>query len=157
MNKEYMAAFSTAFLDIMPQFGIADVKLEREIECGKKIASEGVACIVGIVGNLAGNVIFSMDEDNAKRIASYMMGGMEVLEFDEIAQSAISELSNMLAANSCICLATIGKNWNTLDISTPTLMYGNFTVSGSYDKVACLHMTIDGFGFYIYVSLEERS
>ncbi|MDD2484243.1 MAG: chemotaxis protein CheX [Eubacteriales bacterium] len=154
MNKEYIAAFSSAYLNIMPQFGVADPSQVNESECGRKIASEGVACIVGIVGDLAGNVIYSMNEEVAKKIASYMMGGMEVTEFDEITQSAISELSNMLAANTCIWLSEIGK---TLDISTPTLMYGEFTVSGSYDQVCCLEMSIDGLAFYIYISLEERN
>lgn len=154
MNKEYAGSFSNAFFDVLPMMGITELKAVDETECGKKIDAVGVVCIVGIVGDLAGNVIFAMDIEGAKRIASYMMGGMEVTEFDEITQSAISELGNMLAANACIGLSQTGL---TVDISTPTLMHGTFTVSGSFAPVICLAMKVDELDFSIYISLERRS
>ena len=153
MNREYMNAFSNAFLNVMPQLGIEDIKQAGERECGKKIDSSEVVCIIGVIGDLAGNVIFAMTEDTAKQTASFMMGGMEVEEFDELTQSAISELSNMLAANACIGLSEMGM---TVDISTPTLMYGSFAVSGSYDDVICLEMAIGELPFNIFVSLEKK-
>lgn len=154
MNKQYVGAFSNAFLDVMPQLGISCVKLENQREYGKQIDAAGVVCIVGIIGDLTGNVIFSVSEDGAKRIASYMMGGMEVTEFDEITQSAVSELSNMLAANACIRLSAMGMD---IDISTPTLMHGVFTVSGSVECVTRLEMLVDELSFYIYISLDEHA
>lgn len=153
MNKEYTNAFSDAYLNIMPQLGVAEVKLEERKECGKKMDASGVVCIVGVIGDLAGNVIFSMTEDTAKRIASYMMGGMEVVEFDEISQSAISELSNMLAANACIGLSEMDL---TVDISTPTLINGVFTVCSSFENVISLQMKVDELDFFIYISLELK-
>lgn len=153
MNREHISAFSNAVLNIMPQLGIVEIVPGGIKECGKNIETSGVVCIVGIIGDLAGNVIFSMSEDGAKGIASAMMGGMEVLEFDEITQSAVSELSNMLAANSCIGLSEIGFN---VDISTPTLMQGIFTLSGSYENCTCIEMKADAFRFDVYVSLEAQ-
>jgi chemotaxis protein CheX len=153
MNKEYVAAFTNAFLNVMPLLGMSDIKLKNEKKCDKQIDASGVIGIVGIIGELTGNVFFAMDEDCAKKIASYMMGGMEVTEFDELTQSAISELSNMLAANAGIGLSEMGKN---VDISTPTLMNGVFTVSASYTKVTCLEMLVDDMPFNIYISMEEK-
>jgi len=153
MNREHIRSFSNAVLNIMPQLGIMKVVSGEVRECGKNIETSGVVCIVGIVGDLAGNVIFSMSEDGAKGIASAMMGGMEVLEFDEITQSAVSELSNMLAANACIGLSEIGFN---ADISTPTLMQGIFTLSGSNENCTCIEMKADAFRFDVYVSLETQ-
>ncbi len=154
MNKEYLSAFSDAFMNVMPMLGVPNLQQKGVRECGKKIDSYGVVCVVGVIGELSGNVIFSMHEDCAKRIASYMMGGMEVNDFDELTQSAISELSNMLAANSCTGLAERGL---TVDISTPTLMHGVFTVSGSFEPVVCIEMQIDDFGFNIFISLEGKT
>ncbi len=153
MNREYMNAFSDAFLSVMPQLGIEDIKQTGERACGKKIDPSEVVCIVGVIGDLAGNVIFAMTEDTAENTASAMMGGMEVEEFDELTQSAISELSNMLAANACIGLSEKGM---TVDISTPTLMHGVFTVSGSYDEGVCFEMAVGEMPFNIFVSLEKR-
>ncbi|MBN7772798.1 chemotaxis protein CheX [Clostridium aminobutyricum] len=153
MNREFVAAFSDAFLNVMPMLGITDVKLENQKYFEKQIDASGVIGIVGIIGELTGNVFFAMGEDCAKQIASYMMCGMEVTEFGELAQSAISELSNMLAANASISLSEMGT---TIDISTPTLMNGEFTVSTSYSKVICLEMRMEDKPFYIYLSLEEK-
>ncbi len=153
MSREHISAFSNAVLNIMPQLGISEVIAGEVRECGKNIETSGVVCIVGIIGDLTGNVIFSMSEDGAKGIASAMMGGMEVLEFDEITESAVSELGNMLAANACIGLSEMGFN---ADISTPTLMQGIFTLSGSYENCTCIQMKADAFRFDVYVSLERR-
>lgn len=154
MNKEYFSAFSNAVLNIMPQLGIEDVVAGEITKCGKSIEVPGVVCIVGILGDLSGNVFFSMSEEGAKGIASAMMGGMEVSEFDELAQSAISELSNMLAANACIGLAEQGLQ---TDISTPTLMQGICILSGSYEKCMCIQMKAGGVDLNIYVSLEQHA
>lgn len=153
MNRELITAFSNSFLNVMPMLGITDVEFVQEKHFEKEIESDGVIGIVGIIGELTGNVFFSMEESCAKQIASYMMCGMEVNEFDELAQSAISELSNMLAANASICLSEIGK---MIDISTPTLMNGVFTVSVSYSKIVCLEMRMEDKLFNIYLSIEEK-
>ncbi len=152
MNREYVNAFSNAVLNIISQFDVGNITQGELKECGKNIDASGVVCMVGIIGDLTGNVIFSMSEDGAKGIASCMMGGMEVNEFDEITQSAISELSNMLAANACIGLSEMNLN---VDISTPTLMQGVFKLSGSYDNVTCIEMKVETYPFNVYVSLEE--
>jgi chemotaxis protein CheX len=153
MNKEHLSAFSDAVINIMPQLGIESAEQKEIREYGKNIETSGIVCIVGFIGDLTGNVIFSMSEDCAKAIASAMMGGMEVEEFDEITQSAISELSNMLAANSSTGLSELGLN---TDISTPTMMQGVFTMSGSYENSTCIGMKVGEFAFDVYVSLERR-
>lgn len=153
MNSECINAFSDAVVNVLSQFGLEDIERGDVIECGKNLEASGVICIVGIIGDLAGNVIFSMSEDGAKGIASNMMGGMEITEFDELTQSAISELSNMLAANASTGLSELGF---TTDISTPTLMQGIFTLSGSYENMTCIAMKLNGNSFDVFVSLEER-
>ncbi len=153
MNKEIVTAFSSAVLNVLPMFGIEDLKIIGEKSFGKQIESNGVIGIIGIIGGLTGNAYFAMSEDCAKKIASYMMGGMEVSAFDELAQSAISELSNMLAANASIVLSEVGKS---MDISTPTLMNGDFTVSFSFSNVVCIDMLVEEMPFQIYLSIKEK-
>jgi len=153
MIKEHLDAFSNAVINVLPMLGLEDVVPGEPKEVGKNIETAGVVCIVGIIGDMVGNVVYSMTEDCAKGIASAMMGGMEVTEFDELTQSAISELSNMMAANSCIGLSEIGV---TADISTPTLMQGIFTMSGSYDSGTCVEMKIGEYKMEVYVSLQGR-
>ena len=152
MNKEIVTVFSNAVLNVMPMFGIADVKFESEKKYENQLKLDGVIGIIGIIGELTGNAYFAMDEECAKTIASYMMGGMEVAEFDQLAQSAISELSNMLAANASILLSEMDK---MIDISTPTLMNGEFTLSFSFSNVVCINMLVEGMNFNIFLSIKE--
>lgn len=154
MNKEHLYAFSNAVMNVLPMLGIEGVGITGLREVGKNIETAGIVCIVGIIGDMVGNVIYSMSESSAKGIASAMMGGMEVTEFDELTQSAISELSNMLAANSSIGLTECGV---TTDISTPTLMQGIFTLSSSYEQAICLEMAAGDLRLDVYVSLQPRS
>ena len=87
-----------------------------------------------------------------KKIASAMMMGMEVKEFDEIAQSAISELSNMLTANASTIFS---QNKIMIDISTPTMIYGNSTATTNTDKIICIEMLIDKLPFEINVAIDN--
>ncbi len=63
-------------------------------------------CIVGIVGDIKGNIVYSIDSEDALKIASTMMMGMEINVLDDMAKSAISELTNMLTANAATFFAT---------------------------------------------------
>lgn len=144
--------FSTTALNIFSQLGFSDVKIGDVTECSKKLDTPGVIVIIGFTGDLHGNAIFAMDENCAKNIASTMMMGMPVEEFDEMAQSAVGELGNMLSANTCIEFASKGI---TADISTPTLMHGIFTATASYDHVWRIELSINDMPFYIFVSCEQ--
>ena len=153
MNSKLIEPFINSFLNVMPQLGFEDVHQGSIEEMGKHIDSPGVIVILGVVGDLRGNVIYGMSEECAKKIASTMMMGMEVSEFDEMAQSAVSELSNMLTATASTEFTTLEI---TTDISTPTLMYGTFTASASFEHVIRLEMIAEDLPIYIYVSLEEN-
>ncbi|MPN33982.1 CheY-P phosphatase CheX [bioreactor metagenome] len=103
------------------------------------------------MGDIKGNIIYNTSIENAKKIASSMMMGMPVNEFDELAQSAISELTNMLTANAATEFSNININ---VDISTPTLIHGNFTANASIDKVICVEMSANDISFDINIALE---
>ncbi len=153
MNTEYTESFFNSFQCVMPQLGIEDIQLNDIQDVGKQIHTPEVACIIGIIGDLRGNVIYSMSADTAKKIAGIMMGGMELDEFDEIAQSAISELGNMLAANACTELSLVSVK---VDVSTPTLMTGTFSISGSTEHITRIALGMMDMTFDIFLSLEKR-
>ena len=153
MNEEIVKAFKSAIINVMPMLGFGNVEVTNEKTHNKQIDSSGVVTIIGVIGELTGNVFLSMEESIAMKIASYMMGGMEVAEFDELAQSAISELSNMLAANASIALSESGKS---IDISTPTLITGEFTVISSVSDVLSLDIKIEDMLLNLYLSIKEK-
>ncbi len=140
MDVNYINPILSSFANVMPQLGLAKVEKKGISLKGKFIESPGVVIIVGIVGDIRGNVIYGLSVEDAKKIASTMMMGMPVVEFDELAQSAISELTNMLTAN----VATNFSNDNiNINISTPTLVHGKFTANATAEKVVCVEMAVD--------------
>lgn len=153
MSTEYSEAFYNAFQSVMPQLGIENIILLDIQDTGNQIHTPDIVCIIGIVGDLRGNVIFAMTADAAKKIAGTMMGGMELDEFDEIAQSAVSELGNMLAATACTELSQMNIK---VDVSTPTLMIGTFSISASAERVTRIALKADDNDFDIFLSLDKR-
>ncbi len=77
---------------------------------------------VGVVGEMKGQAVLAMEVENAKVIASKMMFGMPVSELDEMACSALNELSNMIMGNTATVFSTQGK---IIDITPPISLIGN--------------------------------
>ncbi len=77
---------------------------------------------VGVVGEMKGQVILAIKDANAKDIASRMMFGMPVTELDEMASSALNELSNMIMGNTATIFSTLGI---LIDITPPLAVYGS--------------------------------
>lgn len=152
MDVKYINPFFDAFLNVLPELGMNNIKKGRISLRGKTIDSLGVLVIIGIVGDLKGNIIYETTIENAKSIASKMMMGAPVKELDEMAQSAIEELANMLTANASTSFSNQGIK---IDISTPTLMYGNFKASSNAGKIICVEMIIDGLVFQVNVAVEK--
>jgi chemotaxis protein CheX len=95
-----------------------------------------------------------MSEDTAKFIASTMMMGMPVAEFDAMAQSAISEMSNMLTANAATNLTGMGLE---VDISTPSLSIGeNFQVKISDENYLTVEMDLAGHVVELDIAVEQQ-
>ncbi|WP_353093836.1 chemotaxis protein CheX [Tissierella praeacuta] len=151
MDVKYINPFLVSFQNVMPQIGFEEVKKGKVSIKEGHLVTNGVLIIVGIVGDLKGNIIYSIDAEHAKQIASKMMMGMEVSEFNEMAQSAISELSNMLTANASTELSTMNININ---ISTPTLMYGdNIMTKFNAPKLLCIELLVDNIPIEVNISI----
>ncbi|SHI83072.1 chemotaxis protein CheX [Clostridium cavendishii DSM 21758] len=152
MDIKFVNPFLDAFLNVMPQLGFTNVEKKSLSVKGKNIKSIGVMLIVGLIGDIKGNVAYGIDMESAKKIASTMMMGMPVTELDEMAKSAISELSNMITANASTNLANMGTNIN---ISTPTLMVGTeFEAKMNTDKVLCVELLVDGNLIEVNIAFE---
>lgn len=154
MDINHINPFMESFINVMPQLGFNEIKKNGIKLNGRYIESPGVVVIIGIVGDIKGNIIYGMSVDNAKKIASTMMMGMPVDDFNELAQSAISELINMLTANAA---TNFSNNDINVDISTPTLIQGNFTANASSEKVVCVQIGVDQISIEVNISLEKNT
>ncbi|MCY6355237.1 chemotaxis protein CheX [Clostridium sp. ZS2-4] len=153
MDVRYINPFVNSILNVMPQLGFKEIKKQGISIKEKNIKSLGVMLNLGIVGDIKGNVIYCLDIEGAKKIASVMMMGMPVNELDDMAQSALSELSNMLTANASIIFSNDGININ---ISTPTMIYGSdFEAKMNTNSILCIGIEIDGILIEMNIALEN--
>lgn len=152
MDAKFVNPFIDAFMTVMPQIGFQDITRKKVSVKDKSAQSLGVTVLVGFTKQIRGNVAYNMSEETAKYIASTMMMGMPVEEFNDMAQSAIAELSNMLTANAATNLATLGYD---VDISTPSLSVGHdFVVKISSEQYLAIDMDLSGHQIEINISLQ---
>ncbi len=152
MDVKNVNPFVEAFSLIMPMLGFTDIKKGALGVKPQEITCSGVIIIVGIVGAVKGNIVYNLETSDAMKIASTMMMGIPVPELDDMSKSALSELTNMLAANA----STIFSNSGVLiDISTPTMLCGNnVTVNMGMKQVLCVQLIADGLPLDLNIAIE---
>ncbi|MDR2006390.1 MAG: chemotaxis protein CheX [Acidaminococcales bacterium] len=141
MDVKILLPFVEAVANVLPQMGFQSVARSGLKVTKGMVGNNGVLVNIGLVGMLAGNVIYNITADSAKNIASKMMMGAPVSELDAMAQSAVCELGNMLAANAAIALEALGVQ---IDISPPGLIIGSsFTAPDPGAKGIVVEMKAD--------------
>ena len=154
MDAKLVNPFVDAFTAVMPQIGFAEPKRTKVGVKAQNAVSLGVSVIVGFTKQIRGNIVYNMSEDTAKFIASTMMMGMPIENFDDMAQSAISEMSNMLTATAATNLAGMGLE---VDISTPSLSIGqNFQVKISDTNYLTVEMDLAGHLVELDIAVEQQ-
>ncbi|HBE78125.1 MAG TPA: chemotaxis protein CheX [Firmicutes bacterium] len=122
MNVTYINPFLEALTKVLQQFGIIDVDIGNLEKKERMQVTLDVTAVVGLVGDIKGNVAYSLSQDTARKLISAMTSGMTTVdEFDAMARSAIGELSNMTTGMASILLSKIGVN---IDISPPSIIVG---------------------------------
>ncbi len=154
MNIEYINPFIEASKTVLNQTAGIDVKLGKVYLQESPFKSNSIIIIVGLTGKIRGQAMFSMAMDVGLFIASCMMGGAPVPELDEMAKSALSELTNMILGNAATILYNKGL---AIDITPPTCLFGeNLQISNNKLRTVCIPLIMDdGRAFEIDVAFEE--
>ena len=129
INVECINPFLMASTSIIKEMCQIDLKVGRPYVKSTEFESESVIIMIGVPGEMRGQVIIAFTFEKACDIASRMMMGMPVSELNEISTSAISELGNMIMGNAATILSTKGIG---IDITPPTLCRGNISITSSY-------------------------
>mgnify|MGYP003512149845 CR=1 FL=1 len=152
MDLNNISPFIKTVYDVMPQLGFENITSTDIETVNKKITASGVMLTVGVVGELRGNIVYIMDKASSMKTASKMMMGMPVDTFDEMAKSAVSELSNMISGNASTAIAAKGF---VIDIAPPTLITGeNMRLATNVKKSLVVPVSTTAGNIDIWVSLE---
>jgi chemotaxis protein CheX len=151
MDAKMINPFVDAVATVLPQLGFQSVQ-RGQIRLGEEfVEGRGVTVLIGLTQDVQGNLAYNFTEEAAKGIASTMMMGMPVTQMDEMAQSAISELVNMITANA----ATHFSSQNLLvDISPPSLVVGEALKARiSNGKFLVVEVNADSFSFELNIGI----
>lgn len=141
MDINLVNPFIESVTTIMPQMGFQKITRGKMGMGQRSLKSLGVTALVGFSNSICGNVAYNMTNVTACHIASTMMMGMPIMKLDEMAESAISELANMLSANVATKLSSVKY---PVDISIPSLTVGkDFFVDISEDQYLIVEMNVD--------------
>ena len=153
MNVEYINPFVEASQMVLKQMTGIDASLGKIYIKTSPYGSDAIAVIIGLTGNIRGQVIFSMNKTIAFSIASNMMGGMPINVLDELSKSAISELTNMILGNAATILSNKGVS---VEITPPSVFTGdNIEVYNNKMKTVCIPLILNNDTVEIDVSIEE--
>ncbi len=132
IKAEHLNPFLISAKQVLQQVCQIDVQFGPMSKDSFSVTGEPLFIMLGITGEISGQVCVVMGMNTAKDIASRMMMGMPVMELDDMARSALSELGNMIMGNA----ATLLFNNNiSIDITPPTLLIGSAIISSAETAV----------------------
>jgi len=98
---------------------------------------------IGMTGQMTGDIVFGLHEEVALKMVSAMMGGFTITQMDEMSQSAISELGNMISGNASTMLFNQGVK---VDITPPKIIQSAQAAGFSAKKALTIPLIMDGIG-----------
>lgn len=135
MKAEFINPFIEAGRSVFKNVANIDLGLGKIYLKTDPYGSIAMLIMIGVTGALRGRVIISMDEPVALATVSHMMG-MEITELDEIGQSALMEICNMMLGTAATILA---NNELLIDITPPTLLTGtNMKIFSNQEQTICV-------------------
>ena len=96
-RDSYVTTYAKAFADGLSQIGGLESEIEIQEEDVGALNLDGVAVIIGIVGEPRGRVAFYMDTETMLKFASRILQEDTVSEFE--AQAAVEETGNIIAGH----------------------------------------------------------
>jgi chemotaxis protein CheX len=91
--------------------------------------TDEVTAVVAVTGSVAGMVLYAMTEQTACAMVSKMLG-QEFPEFDQLAQSGIAEIGNVITGRAAVLLSEAGF---PSDLAPPMLLIGRGTMVSTLD------------------------
>ncbi len=129
MNVKFLNPFIEAAVEVL--------KAECQVEVNRgaltlqksSMTSDDITVLISLIGQVQGVVLYSMSIPTALALVSQVMG-QEFSKFDNLAQSGIAELGNVITGRATVKLSQAGYSAN---ISPPTLIEGKGVTISTLD------------------------
>lgn len=123
MKVEYIEPFVAAAMNIFAsELNIRAERGKLRVD-GNYFTTKEVSVLIGITGEVEGNVVYGLHRTVAMDIAGRLLGQPQKI-FDDMCKSAIAELGNIISGHAA---ALLEKNRIACAISPPSLVIGKGT------------------------------
>lgn len=160
MNAEYINIFIHSAQSVLNSVCHESPKLGKVFIKNRDEAIDSITISVGLIGDLNGTIVYSMNNEAGFYIATKMMMGMPVNSWDTMSSSALNELCNMISGRVSSKLSSLQKE---TDITTPTFANDKEGNDANMQKftegkaIFCLPLIFEnGQVFNINVQLKEE-
>ena len=140
INADYINPFLIASTKVLKDMVFIDAKVGKPYVKDTAFSQDSMLIMLGVTGEMKGQVILHFPHAVALDIASKMCM-MPMTELNELAQSAICELCNMILGNTATVFSTKGI---VIDITPPTMCQGAVTFSNNYSANICVPLIYEG-------------
>lgn len=126
INADHVNVFLMATSKILQDMCSCTPRIGKPSVTNCEFSDDTIVIMIGVTGEMKGQVMLSFEESIACDIAGRMMM-MPVDHLDEISTSAICELGNMIMGNASTVFSVQGIG---IDITPPTMCQGNVSFQG---------------------------
>lgn len=111
LSFEHIDSFVKAAYSVIESMLNPDVEAGRPFFNDQPLSKYDICVLVGVLGDLQGQVICGMSKETATKIISQMLF-TETTEIDEMGQSALCELKNIIVGTASSNLSVSGYECN---------------------------------------------
>ena len=152
LNAEHINPFLLAAKKVLQDVCFIEAAIQKPILKEASFVDNSWVIMIGVTGEMRGQVLIGMTEVNACSIASKMCM-TEIKQIDDFSASALSELGNMIMGNAATVFSSNGIG---IDITPPTLSHGKVSFTNTYAKNICIPMSFSGGNIEIYLALKQE-
>jgi len=121
LQNEYFTVFKESLKDGLNRMTKALLTYEEEYTCDKEYELNGIAIIVGIIGEFSGDMMISLSKEAAEILAVSILK-RELKSKDEVT-AILSEFANIVSGNACSVLNRKNRALG-LRVAPPTILGG---------------------------------
>lgn len=128
LNVKHVNAICRATKELLTNhFGLTVTPLPPRAGTGT-VPSNNIAVILGVKGELTGQIVCTFSDVTVKELVGIMMGGVQIDQLDELGWSAVQEFGNWVAGTTA---TELSKESCIIDVTTPIVNEGESRLHSS--------------------------
>jgi len=154
LKAEFINPFVGAAYEVIKNVAKFEARKGELAIVNSPVKGDEVNVVIGVTGDLTGQIIFCLSEATALVFASKMLMNLMTDSLNELAKSAIGEMGNMILGNA---VTALGERGYFCNLTPPALLIGkDVFVSTQVLKFLVIPLETKAGCITINVALQEN-